>query len=280
MRAVPDILKSIEDALNQADTAMWENLKSPTEYVVDSRGAEFVQFYLDRAFLQTLLFLEAQGLPRMLSYAEGLYQKAKQAYTQIEVTPDFDPYLNWSSELRQVLSAIEASYGEPDSTAVSKDLVQILRNCLYGITAACFVEPPQDEAQVHDRIEAVLKCMFPDLRSKPPIGKPIKNFIPDTGLPSLRTLIEYKFISDDADVKRVADEVLADTRGYVSNEWERFVYVIYETRRVRTESEWNQLLRASRVGENVKVVVLQGELARKVNPVVAGAGPKSLPKGP
>jgi hypothetical protein len=60
-------------------------------------------------------------------------------------------------------------------------------------------------------------------------------------------------------VKRVADEVLADTRGYVSKEWEQFVYVIYETRRLKPEGQWNELMRASGVGAETQVVVLSGE---------------------
>jgi hypothetical protein len=32
-------------------------------------------------------------------------------------------------------------------------------------------------------MEAILRCVFKDLKHKPPIGKAIKNFEPDTGLP-------------------------------------------------------------------------------------------------
>ncbi len=39
----------------------------------------------------------------------------------------------------------------------------------------------------------------------------------------------------------------------------RFLYVIYETKRFRKGSEWNQLLRESDVPESTRVVVLSGE---------------------
>jgi len=96
------------------------------------------------------------------------------------------------------------------------------------------------------------------LKHKPSLTKPIKNFEPDTGLPSIKTLIEFKFISDDKAAKDIAEEILADTRGYYSKEWKQFLYVIYETHRIRPESEWNELLRQCGVDDNTNVIVLCG----------------------
>lgn len=59
----------------------------------------------------------------------------------------------------------------------------------------------------------------------------------------------------------VADEILADTLGYASQEWSSFVYVIYEMRRFRPETEWRQLLRDVNVEARTSVVVLSGEPA-------------------
>jgi hypothetical protein len=108
-----------------------------------------------------------------------------------------------------------------------------------------------------------LKCVFPDLKHKPTLTKQIKNFEPDTGIPSIETLIEYKFLSRREDIATIADEVLADTRGYTSRDWNRFLYVIYETNRIRPEKDWNQLLRQSGVPENTTIVVLGGEPTRR-----------------
>ena len=262
MRPVPEILATIEETLGKADSILWQASKSG-DIEFEPGDKELIRDYLDRAFLQTMFLLEVSGHPRMLSQLEERHRAAKQDYSAIQMTPDLDPYLTWSNELRQFLSAIEATLGEPRSALVSRDVVDILSNCQYAITDPCFPEPPKGEAEVHERIEAVLKCLFPNLKNQPSVTKAIKNFEPDTGLPTLRTLIEYKFISDAGDAKRVADEVLADTRGYISEQWDRFIYVIYETHRIKPESEWNELMRASGVGENTKVVVLAGEPAGK-----------------
>jgi DpnII restriction endonuclease len=149
---------------------------------------------------------------------------------------------------------------ESSAATVTKNIIEIIRATEYAITdPKCFNGPPSDEGEVHARIEAVLRCVFPDLLTKPQITKPIKNFEPDTGLRSVRTLIEYKFVESLQDAKRVSDEILADTRGYVSGDWDRFIYVVYETKRVKRESEWENLMRSSGVGENARVIVISGE---------------------
>ena len=104
----------------------------------------------------------------------------------------------------------------------------------------------------------MLRCIFPDLKHKPSLSKPLKNFEPDTGIPSQRTLIEYKFIKAAKDVPVISDQILADTRGYTSTEWDRFVYVIYETERFQTEEKWTAHLRESGVSMSSTVVVLAG----------------------
>jgi hypothetical protein len=105
-------------------------------------------------------------------------------------------------------------------------------------------------------------CLGKLLARQPPISKPIKNFQPDTGIPSLRTLIEYKYVESKEDVRRVVDEVLADTRGYSSKKWDRFIYVIYETARIKLEAEWRQMLRENDVPESTEIIVICGEAAR------------------
>jgi hypothetical protein len=78
------------------------------------------------------------------------------------------------------------------------------------------------------------------------------NFEPDTGLVSARTLIEYKFLSSASDTKRIAEEILIDSRGYASRDLDTFVYVIYETKRIKSENEWNLLAEKCGFGQNSK----------------------------
>ena len=246
------------NAISEILASIYKTLDSADRYAAN---AEDISWLIQHAFVKTRMFLEAAGLPEMLKSLQQLEELAQKNYTQAEYAEELgEVYSVWGSRLRQYVYSIEEIFGEPRTGNITKDLIEILRATQYSITdKKCFHCPPVNESEVHVRIEAVLRCVFPDLIHKPKITKQIKHFEPDTGLPSLRTLIEYKFISNQDEAKRIADEVLSDTRGYVSKVWDRFVYVIYETTRVRPETHWSQLLEESGASENTTMVVISGE---------------------
>ncbi|MBT6068756.1 hypothetical protein HOG48_03300 [Candidatus Peregrinibacteria bacterium] len=66
----------------------------------------------------------------------------------------------------------------------------------------------------------------------------------------------------------IADQLLADTRGYVSKDSMRFIYVVYEIKRFRTESDSNMFLRESGIRDNTTIVVLGGESADRKDTVL------------
>lgn len=251
-------LKQIHELLKRADDVFEKNqYRSEDQYDIPE---EQIEYYIERAFIHSLVFLDKLNLSRTYEQVRRIFRKAKKEGYRKRGEAE-GPYLFWSAKLYSYLEAIGNSYNiYPFSNLVSKDIISILRATLYSITdRKVFKRPPSNESEVHSRIEAVLKCIFPDLEHKPPIAKPIKNFEADTGLPSVRTLIEYKYISTQNDAKRISGEILADTRGYYSRKWDRFIYVIYETSRVRPETEWIQLLRESGVANNTQIIVLSGE---------------------
>ena len=255
LNTVAAVLAAVRESLAKADkeALQWE-YRGP-----EDNEEELVEYFVERAFTKTMVLLEAAGLPNALDAVTRLNEQAKVDYSAVTRYSE-GIYLVWASKLESYLEAIEAVFvGEKPGTII-KELIDILHATQYSITDRnCFQYPPAREEDVHVRIEAVLRCVFPDLRHEPPIAKPIKNFVPDTGLPSLRTLIEYKYVATQDDVKRVVEEVLADTRGYPSKDWERFVYVIYETVRLKPESEWEHMLRENGVGENTRIIVISGE---------------------
>jgi len=266
---VSEALAKIRDILAQADKIAWEWEHRGKEH----DESEQVKYLVEYAFVELLVLLEVAGLPETLKSVKNLDAEAKSDYSAVGSTPE-GLYLVWSSKLEPYLSAVRNTLGEPAVQTVTKDIVEILRNTQYAITDRdCFESPPQNEAEVHARIEAVLQCVFPDLLSKPPIQRPIKSFQPDTGLPSAQTLIEYKYLTSQADAKRIVDEVLADTRAYSSPEWSKFIYVIYETKRIKSERQWKELLRKSGIGDDTDIIVLHGE--RPYEPKVRRKMPRS-----
>ena len=218
---------------------------------------------LGTAFTQIMMLTDALGLTQTYERIGKEYKEAldhKDGLSAFVTDPEGDVHLLAADPLRRFVASLEGVYGLKSLHVVSKAVVDVLRGTQYAITDRnCFAEPPASEADVHHRVEAVLKCIFPDLRHTPPVAKSVKNFKPDTGLPSMRTLVEYKFIQEKADIDRVADEILADTRGYKSRDWDCFIFLIYETRRLKSEREWNDLLRECGTALNTQAIVICGE---------------------
>lgn len=227
--------------------------------------------YLQLAYTQLLIVAERLGLPELRRDIRETFDEAKSKGLGQTDSDDFgEPISVWAAPARRFRSALQSTLAIEGTRTITKDVESILRSIAYTINnTSLFPVVPSSEADVHARAEGILRCVFPDLTHKPRLGKPIKNFEPDTGLPSIQTLIEYKFLSSSSQVPAVADEILADTRGYTSIEWKAFVYAIYETSRFRPEAEWRQLLRTSGVPDSATVVVLSGD-PPKAPPVPKG----------
>ena len=245
-------------------TAIREDTNRARDALLYENDRDDAAWHVEAAYTRMRILLEALGLPEALRALQQSEAAAATNWTATGVEPSGEPYLVWGARLFQYVRALEIILAEPKSTIVAKDVIEILRATEYSITDKnCFENPPANEKDVHVRIEAVLRCVFPDLMHKPPIAKQIKNFEPDTGLPSIQTLIEYKFMRDQGEERRIAEEILADTRGYVSEDWKTFIYVIYETKRIKPEGQWRQLLRTSGLESSTEVIVISGEPPRR-----------------
>ena len=218
---------------------------------------------IESCFIELLTVAEILDLFEFRKMVLDEYTAAKSSkngFTASDSDPDGEPYSIVLGRVRCYSRVLKNLFLLDERTSITKDILQIIRDIHYAITdTAVFQNTPENEEDVHLRIEAILKCVFPDLKHKPTLTKQIKNFEPDTGISSLQTLLEYKFLSRKTDIGPIADQLLADTRGYTSKDWTRFIYVIYETNRFRTESDWNLFLRESGVPSNTTIVVLGGE---------------------
>lgn len=215
---------------------------------------------MEQAFLQCIALCQACGLNSLLELVKADYSTGRKDGFLKEAAWEEGTYLVWSERIRSYLSAIEGGLGLRDEGLVDATLVQVLRNTQYLVgDPRLFAKPPQNESEVHDRIDAVLKAVYPDTLHKPRLGKAVKGFEPDTGIPSLHSLIEYKFVARLQDVGPTADEILADTRGYASKDWRHVIFLVYETARFCSEDNWNRLLRDCEISATMKVIVLCGE---------------------
>lgn len=235
----------------------------------DEWGAKNAEWHLELAFVQLMALAEALELPMLRGDVAGSLTDARtEGLLTVDSDPDGYPHQKYAAVARRYWAALGGNFVSEPARTVTKDLATILREATYAITdAAIHGAAPKNENEVHRRVENLLKPFFPDLIHKPRLGKAIKNFEPDTGLPSIQTLIEYKFLSSNDQVGRLADELLADTRGYKSRDWTAFVYAIYETARFRSESQWREFFRQSGVESSAILIVMSGHpISRQKRP--------------
>jgi hypothetical protein len=214
---------------------------------------------IELAYSKLLILCEVLQLPMLHAEIIDTLKSARVDLTEGDDDPDGESHLKWAGPARRFHQSLQAIFLTESSQTVTKDLEAIIRDSLYTIAdPRIYGSTPQNETDVHARIEGIIRCVFPDTLHKPALSKPIKNFEPDSGIPSISTIIEYKFLSGRNQIGPVADQILADTRGYTSDMWKAFLYVIYETERFRPEAEWRQLLRDCGSADNVSAIVLSG----------------------
>ncbi len=255
-----DVKQAIEN-LNKRISSASRHLSEWIQYDEDWMEPSWE---IESCFLQLLAIAEILNLSELRRMIESEYSQTKadsKGFGKYDRGgPDSEPYSLVLSRISCFADALEHMFPREDSMSVSKDLLEIIHDIHYVITdTQLFRTAPENETDVHIRIEGILIPVFPDLKHKPTLTKQITNFQPDTGIPSLGTLIEYKFLAAKKGTKRIADEILTDTRGYSSKDWPQIVFVIYETGRFWTEKRWNQLLKESDVRDNMRIVVLSGE---------------------
>ncbi|MBI2870498.1 MAG: hypothetical protein HYY14_02180 [Candidatus Omnitrophica bacterium] len=255
------IVEKIYEYIRQADRSgegvLWP-AENDEEYRIDK---ELTIDNLIRAWRCILTVLEIGG-------HRFLFQEAKRDYDECRKSPlahkmGFEePYLIWVGKAREYLGYLHAIYAPVDSKTISHQqasLIPLLRRCEnYVVSRKLFAWRPCDETDIHTRIEELLGCYYFDLQPKPRIPKPVKGFEPDTVLPSIKSLIEYKFVNSTSDCKRVLDEILADIGGYQSTSNRLCVFVIYETDRFIREEEWRSAIEASKPAYLVEIVLLKG----------------------
>lgn len=252
-------IESIEKCMREAGNAYMSACYNYRDGEEDE-DTDVAKYYVERSFIELMILTEHLQLTETYRSVSALFAEAKNDLTKSKMGPE-EPYLVWPEKLRMYLDGISSLHGLGDTAITEiRDLKAVVKRSLYAICdTSLFPKLPAREADVHDRIEAILKCHFADLKRKPSLTKPIKNFEPDTGIPSIKTLIEYKFVTNRAEAKRVVDEILADTSGYRSSQWKNLLFVIYETHRVMPEEDWVLLLRDCELGSNYDAVVLSGD---------------------
>jgi hypothetical protein len=107
----------------------------------------------------------------------------------------------------------------------------VLRNLLNN--TAQIVEhtavDASNEADVRNAVLSVLQLSFPDAKKEVTIPQLLTNSRGDLGVPSLRTMIEFKFVSSKAEMAAALKGVYSDMKTYTHPDWDVFYGVFYMT---------------------------------------------------
>lgn len=105
-------------------------------------------------------------------------------------------------------------------------ILQRFRECCQYLRTS-----PENERDVQDIVWIMLRSHFDRLDREATLPKfGIKEYVPDFGIPELRTLIEVKYIGDKTKLSAIQEEVLADIPGYLSEQgnYDGIVVFIYD----------------------------------------------------
>lgn len=253
-------IQALRDCISGAYDSGEQNLWR--DGTADNVDAHIYTQHMSRGWQLALSMIEQAGLPAMLHDVKQIQAEYLQTPHAVNVV-DGEPYLKWPQKLDEIRSVIAAITGTneiaPSASEVEyQDLLNVLGKCDMYLCDGKVFKPPANEGEVHHRLEALLRPMFTGVRPKPPIPKPIKHFIPDTGIDSLNVYIEYKYITSLNDAKKILDQIYADCSGYTTDGNSRLLFVIYETGRYVHQSDWDRALEEGGVSDFAQAVVVRG----------------------
>ncbi len=221
---------------------------------------------LENAILSFVVLLEQYPDKHgtLLEEARNLLKSSREAPLKVTVL-DGEPFLVWPYRLLDFVGIFKAIHLPEKKTEKDvSSLLEVITNSEYYITeTGIFKNVPSSENDVHVRIEGLLKCIYPDLLTEPRLSKHIKSFDPDTAIPSLKTLIEYKYITNRTEGKRILDQILADISGYQADDYDNFIFVIYETHRLFPKGDWTRVIESCKPRNPIEFVVMKGVASPK-----------------
>lgn len=223
---------------------------------------------LDNAILTFIVLLEQYPDEHgtLLEEARNLLTSSRGKPLKAEVLGG-EPYLVWPFRLHDLINMFKSLHLPENKTESDKDidsLLEIIGRSEYYITQTdIFKSVPSSENDVHIRIEGILRCIYGDLETKQRIPKKIKSFEPDTAIPSLKTLIEYKYITSRDQGKKIVDQVYTDILGYQSHDYDNIIFVFYETQRVFPKADWDRMVESCKPQNRIECVVIKGVASPK-----------------
>lgn len=265
----------IEKAKSSVEKGLWDRmydcLKKESEfYDVHNSNQENLTFWLKTAEVKIFFaceYLQLLDLKKDLKSELDLYIDK---YHELQFNADFDFfYSDVFDILKKYLSAIVSQIEINDEMDYSSEyskqqnlLNQIIRGTPKLLTDLSII--PHNESIIRNTAYNILTQVFPDTVREESISKVTKVFKPDIGIRSLKTAIEYKFISSKEEAKKAIGGIFEDVGGYEGSEdWKVFYAVLYMTDNFLTQEQVEAEFKIAKIPSYWKIILLFGKGERK-----------------
>lgn len=192
---------------------------------------EYVEYLIRIAYLSILAFLDSHRFLELSNYLKTRWEKDHESNLLNSFLSDYaeEPMLHVVSTFWEIIEAISNIVTNKDNGhgQVDKNNVNIV-SIIKGMPEAALKLNLNivKESDLDTLAEAILLPLFPDLNSNPSLGLRESYRLPDSAIPSIHTLLEYKFISNKADIKKIIDVIQADIRNYAQEPWKNLIFVV------------------------------------------------------
>lgn len=205
---------------------------------------EYVEYLLRIAYLTLLSFLDKNNFKHISEYLTARWKLHEGNLLDSYMSEHIDePLLKVTGTLWEVIYGLENILPKKDSKYLKTEgisLTSILES--IPLTVHRLNLRFNQEGDLDALAEGLLLPLYPDLNPNPSLTLPESYRMPDSAIPSLNILLEYKFITKKADVRKVIDEMQADIRNYAQEPWKHLLFVVGQNEPFTTKERVNETI--------------------------------------
>lgn len=260
---IKDSEKNAWEAISELETLyMFYSSKSMEQEAEKEYQEDRLKYFIKIIDLKIQFALEYLRLPRFLEKYINGYQKFSAKLGNIEIDGYGDYPYSPALEFQRDYVTVINSFSSDNPRNKIIDLERILLGTPKIINDNKLI--PSNEAEINRTLYNFLIHPFPDTVRDIPIAKVTKTYKPDFGIKSLEAAIEYKFVDNEIDAKKVLGEIYEDIHGYEgSKDWKIFYAVIYMTEPFYTLDQIKAEFEMAKVNHSWKPILVTGKGKRR-----------------
>jgi hypothetical protein len=229
------IADHLEKSARQVRDALWRLADPRGGILDDSDVKEEFKYFLKRLYTQVMIALDhLELIASRADLAKAWGDFVKSGLQKFTFYPEHDTV---GSEVYDYLDAVIDGIRAIDPTIEEKgddqgermQLERLLDRTAYILQRRDVV--PTREGEIQRVMDEYLESIYgADYCRQFSIPGVVKNFRPDSGIRSLKTVIEFKLAKDTRGLKTATSGLFEDAAGYkASADWKRYYSVIYMT---------------------------------------------------